>query len=169
MTSWIINFLLYTVGFFAIGYLSIFISLLIMGFLTYKILAQIHSKHYNNLPLEEGFGTMGDGIWQLVKTTLIMLVLLIVLIPFYFIPFVNIVALNLPFYYMFHKMLHYDVASTIMSKAQFKKVYYPNKTSMRLKTMMLYTASLVPFVSFFIAIFYIIYLGHTYFSIMKRN
>ncbi len=169
VTSWIVSFLVYTVGLFAMGYLSIFISLLIAGLLTPKILALIHHKHYSNIDLEEGYGTIFGGIWKLIKTFLVMLGLLVILIPFYFIPLVNIVAINIPFYYFFHKMLHYDVGSTIMSKEQFGKIYFPNKTSMRAKTILLYVVSLIPFVAFFIAIFYIIYLGHSYFSLIKED
>ena len=162
ITSWIVSFLVYFVGLFAIGYLSIFISLLIIGLLTPKILSIIHKKHYSTVKIN-GYGTVIGGIWKLLKTIFIMILLFLVLVPFYFIPLINIVAINLPFYYFFHKMLHYDVGSTLMQKEQFNQLYYLNKNSMRLKTLFLYLVSLIPFVAFFIAIFYIIYLGHTYF------
>ena len=162
ITSWIVSFLVYFVGLFAIGYLSIFISLLIIGLLTPRILAIIHRKYYSSIKIN-GYGTIVGGLWKLIKTALTMILLFFILIPFYFIPIVNIIAVNLPFYYFFHKMLHYDVGSTLMQKDQFDKIYYINKNSMRLKTLFLYIISLIPFVAFFIAIFYIIYLGHSYF------
>lgn len=161
-TSWIVSFLVYTIGLFAIGYLSIFISLIIIGFLTPRILAIIHKRHYKNLDIESNFSII-DGVGKIIKTAFIMIVLLIVLIPFYFIPLVNIIAINLPFYYFFHKMLHFDIASTITSKEQFIQIYYNDKGNMRLRTLFLYTVSLIPFVAFFISVFYIIYLGHAYF------
>ncbi|MGK0256419.1 MAG: hypothetical protein ACI81I_001036, partial [Arcobacteraceae bacterium] len=52
VTSWIVSFLVYTIGLFAIGYLSIFTSLIIVGFLTPHILHTIHQKHYSHLVLE---------------------------------------------------------------------------------------------------------------------
>lgn len=167
ITSWIVSFLVYTIGLFAIGYISIFISLLIVGLLTPRILAIIHRKHYPSIVVD-GYGTVIGGIWKLIKTAFVMVVLFFMLIPLYFIPIINIFAINLPFYYFFHKMLHYDVGSTIMQKENFYKIYYFNKSSMRLKTLFLYSISLIPFVAFFIAVFYIIYLGHTYFVELNK-
>lgn len=168
VTSWIVSFLVYTIGLFAIGYISIFISLLIVGLLTPRILAIIQRKHYSSVVVD-GYGTVVGGIWKLIKTALIMVLLFFMLIPLYFIPIVNIFAINLPFYYFFHKMLHYDVGSTLMQKENFDKIYYFNKNSMRLKTLFLYSISLIPFVAFFIAVFYIIYLGHTYFIELSKS
>jgi len=169
MTSWIVSFLVYTIGIFAIGYLSIFISLIVVGFLTPKILGIIHHRHYNTLDIEAGYGTAFGGIIKLIKSAIIMLILFVVLIPFYFIPLVNIIAINLPIFYLFHKMLQYDVSSTILSKEQYKELYYNNKGTLRGKTILLYSLSLIPFVAFFISTFYIIYLGHTYFTILENK
>ena len=169
ITSWIVSFLVYTVGLFAIGYLSIFTSLIIVGFLTPRILHTVHKRHYSHLELEEGYDTVIGSTFKLLKTTLVMLVLLIVFIPLYFIPVINIVAINLPFYYLFHKMLNYDVSANIMSYERFKKIYYFTKSSFRGKTLFLYVVSLIPFVAFFISIFYIIYIGHSYFSLLEKD
>ncbi len=168
ITSWIVSFFVYTIGLFAIGYLSIFISLLIVGLLTPKILSIIHKKHYPNIKIN-GYGTITRGILKLIKSLLVMITLFIVMLPFYFIPLINIIAINLPFYYFFHKMLHYDVGSTLMQEDKFKQLYYFDKSSMRIKTGLLYFISLVPFVAFFISIFYIIYLGHTYFQLLENK
>jgi len=169
ITSWIVSFLVYTIGLFAVGYLSIFISLIIVGFLTPKILAIIHKRHYNDLQLEVGYETITTSIFTLIKTVFIMLILFIILIPLYFIPFINIFAINLPFYYFFHKILNYDVSANLMSKKRFHQIYYFNKTPFRVKTVFLYTISLIPFVAFFIAIFYIIFIGHSYFKLLKND
>ncbi|MEA3383995.1 MAG: EI24 domain-containing protein [Campylobacterota bacterium] len=168
ITSWIVSFFVYFIGLFAIGYLSIFISLLIIGLLTPKILSIIHKKHYSEIVIE-GYGTVTNGVIMLIKTASIMILLFLLLMPFYFIPIINIFAINLPFYYFFHRMLHYDVSSTLMPKEQFINIYYNNKSTMRLKTIFLYSISLIPFVAFFIAVFYIIYLGHTYFLKLKEK
>ncbi len=169
ITSWIVSFLVYTIGLFAIGYLSIFISLIIVGFLTPKILSIIHKRHYKDLQLEEGYDSAVTSILKLLKTAFIMLLLFIVLMPLYFIPLINIFAINLPFYYFFHKILNYDVSANLMSKKKFQQLYYFNKTPMRIKTIFLYTISLIPFVAFFIAIFYIIFIGHSYFKLLEDD
>jgi len=169
VTSWIVSFLVYTVGLFAIGYLSIFTSLIIVGFLTPRILHTIHKKHYPHLELEQGYDTTFGSIFKLIKTTLVMFLLLILFIPLYFIPIVNIFAINLPFYYLFHKMLNYDVSANIMTYAKFKQLYYFNKSAFRGKTFLLYVVSLIPFVAFFISIFYIIFIGHSYFQLLEED
>jgi hypothetical protein len=169
LTSWIVTFLIYTVGLFAIGYLSIFTSLIIVGFLTPKILHTIYQRHYSHLILENGYDTVIGSLLKFIKTAFVMIFLFIVFLPFYFIPIVNIVAINLPFYYLFHKMLNYDVSANIMSKEKFRKIYYFNKSSFRGKTFLLYTFSLIPFVAFFIAIFYIIFIGHSYFQLLEKD
>jgi len=169
VTSWILGFLVYSIGIFAIGYLSIFISIIIVGFLSPRILSIVHRRHYNDISLQDGYGTVIDGITKLIKTAFVMIVLFFVLFPFYFIPGINIIAINLPFYYLFHKMLHYDVGSTLLEKESFKQLYYFNKSNMRIKTVLLYSLSLVPFVAFFISTFYIIYLGHSYLSLIRQG
>ena len=166
-TSWIVSFLVYTVGILTVGYLSIFISLIIIGFLTPKILSIIRKRHHTHIKLHSNFSII-DGIITLIKTTGIMLLLIIIMIPFYFFPLINIIAINLPFYYFFHKMLHFDISSTLISKKSFRRIYYPNKFPMRIRTLGLYAISLLPFVAFFISIFYIVYLGHVYFKELEK-
>jgi len=169
ITSSIVSFFVYTLGLFAIGYLSIFISLIIIGFLSPRILSIIHKKHYPNLQLEEGFDTTFTGISKLIKTFLMMCLLIIILTPLYFIPFINIIAINLPFYYFFHKMLNYDVGANLMGIERFKRVYYINKSSLRARTLLLYIISLIPFIAFFIATFYIIFIGHSYYDMLEKD
>lgn len=167
VTSWIVSFLVYTVGALAIGYLSIFISLIVIGFLTPRILSIIRKRHYSHIEIKTNFSFL-DAIIKIIKTAFIMILLLIAMIPFYFFPLINIIAINLPFYYFFHKMLHFDIASTLTTKDEFNIIYYPNKGSMRMRTLFLYAISLLPFVAFFISIFYIVYLGHVYFKELEK-
>lgn len=167
VTSWIVSFIVYVLGLFLIGYISIFISLIIVGFLTPRILAIIHKRHYPSLEINSQTSIL-DFLFFMVKSFFILICLFIVLIPFYFIPIINIIAINIPFFYFFHKMLHFDIASTITSKEEFGQVYYPNKSYMRMKSLFLYAISLIPFTALFLSIFYIIYLGHTYFRKLEN-
>ncbi len=169
ITSWIVSFLVYFVGIFAIGYLSIFISLIVIGFLTPKILSIVHRKHYSDIEVKDGYGTIAGGVIKLIKTIMITIILFFVLIPFYFIPIVNIIAINFPIFYFFHKMLHFDVSSTLLNKNDADKLYYFNKATFRVKSLCLYMLALIPFVAFFISTFYIIYLGHSYFNLMEKS
>ncbi len=167
ITSWIATFLIYAVGSFLVLYVSIFIAIIVIGFLTPFILKELQRRHYNDVEMI-GHSNIITGILQLIKWALTMLFLFIILIPFYFIPLVNIIAFNLPLYYFFHKMLVFDISSNICTKEEDKKIGYFSANKIRLKTLALYLISLIPFAIFFGAIFYVIYLGHTYFLELRK-
>ena len=162
ITSWIATFLVYTVGSFLTLYMSIFVALIIVGFLTPTILKEIQKRHYSDVEMI-GYSNIFEALFLVVKWVAIMILLFIVFIPLYFIPFVNIVAFNLPLYYFFHKMMTYDVSSAICTKDESMKIKFFHASTLRLKTLGLYLVSLIPFVVFFTSVFYIIYLGHSYF------
>jgi len=167
ITSWIATFLIYAIGGFLTIYVSIFIALIVIGFLTPLVMRELQRRHYNDVEMV-GHSNILYSIFFLIKWSLTMLLLFIVLIPFYFIPLVNIVAFNLPLYYFFHKMLTFDISSNICTQEEDKQIRFFSKNSLRLKTLGLYLISLIPFAIFFGAIFYVIYLGNTYFAEVKR-
>ena len=167
VTSWIVSFLVYAIGGFLVLYVSIFVALLVLGFLTPYILKEIHFKHYPDVEMI-GHSNVIAGIFLMMKWAFIMLILFLVFIPLYFIPLVNIIALNFPLYYFFHKAMTYDVSSNICTAQEDKKIKYFNANNLRFKTLALYLISLIPFAIFFGAVFYVIYLGHTYFVEVKK-
>lgn len=161
-TSYIAGFLLYTVGTIIVLKISVILTIVVIGFLTPIILSIIHKKHYSHLTLH-GHGTLLSPIWVLVKSSLMMIFLFILFIPLYFVPLINIIAFSLPFYYFFHKLLNYDVSSTILSQKEYEVIYEKESGKVRLRTLLLYFISMIPFITLFTAVFYIIYLGHGYF------
>ena len=167
ITSWIATFLIYALGSFAVLYASIFIAIIVIGFLTPLVLKELQLRHYRDVDMI-GYSNLFESIFLVFKWAFIMLLLFIVLVPFYFIPLVNLVAFNLPLYYFFHKMITYDIASNICTREEDKQIKYFKKYQIRLKTLGLYLISLIPFVIFFGAIFYVIYLGHTYFLQVRK-
>ena len=167
ITSWIATFLVYTVGGFLTLYLSIFVALIVIGFLTPFVLKTIQKRHYQNVEMI-GHSTIIGALLLTLKWIAITLILFIVFIPLYFIPLINIVAFNFPLYYLFHKMMTYDISSNICTKEEDKKIKYFTGNTLRLKTLALYLVSLIPFAIFFGAIFYVIYLGHSYFMEVEK-
>ena len=151
VTSWIATFLVYTVGSFLVLYLSIFVAVIVVGFLTPFVLKIIQQRHYPDVEMI-GHSNILEALFLILKWAAIMMLLFLVFVPLYFIPLVNIIAFNFPHYYFFHKMMTYDIAST----------------PLRLKTLMLYLISLIPFAVFFGAVFYVIYLGHAYFLELRK-
>ena len=167
LTSWIASFLVYTIGSFLVLYMSIFVALLIIGFLTPMILRELQRRHYSDVEMI-GYSNPIEGIFLTLKWVFVMIILFIVFIPLYFIPLINVIAFNFPLYYFFHKMMTYDVSSNICTKEEAKKIHYFHGSTLRLKTLALYLLSLIPFVIFFASVFYVIYLGHSYFIEVKK-
>lgn len=167
LTSWIASMLVYLVGGIVTLYISIIIAIIVIGFLTPSILKEVHKRHYADIQLS-GHSNIFGVFMQVIKWFFVMMMLFFFLIPFYFIPYLNIIAFNIPLYYFFHKMLTFDVTSTIMSKEEKVLITYHRGKSIRLKTLGLYLISLIPFAIYFGAVFYVIYLGHTYFFELRK-
>ena len=98
-----------------------------------------------------------------------MLILFVVLIPLYFIPVINLIAINFPFYYFFHKMLHFDVGSTVLTKEKHYLFKHKYTFSLRFQTLFLYIISMIPFLSLILPVFYIVYLGHNYMDKLSQD
>jgi len=161
-TAWIATFLIYAIGGFLTLYASIFIAILVIGFLTPYVLKELQQRHYQDVELI-GYSNLASALLSTLKWTAIMIGLFILLIPFYFIPLLNIIALNFPLYYFFHKMLNYDISTNMNTKDEALEISFKKKNMLRVKTLLLYLISLIPFVIFFTTVFFVIYLGHTYF------
>jgi len=167
ITSWILSFMVYAIGTFFVLYASIFIAVLIIGFLTPYILKELQRLHYQDVAMI-GFDNIFQTILLTTKWAFIMILLSLIFVPLYFIPVVNIIALNFPLYYFFHKMINYDIGSTICSKDEFYMIKLKYANELRLKSLFLYLISLIPFAIFFVSVLYVIYTGHTYFIKVKE-
>lgn len=166
ITAWLAGFLLYTVGTYFIMIFSVFITLIVIGFFTPMIISILNKRNYPQIKLN-GHGSLFSPIYIALKTLLMMILLFIVLIPLYFIPLVNIFAFNLPIYYFFHKLLNFDVASTMLSVEEYKVIHKEKKWRVRFRTLLLYFISMVPFITLFSTVFYVIYLANGYFEELK--
>ncbi len=162
ITAWLVGFLFYTIGAIFVMMFSMFLTLIIIGFLSPMILKILHKRHYSSLVLN-GNASLLSPLFVLIKSTFVMLLLFILLFPLYFIPLINILAFNLPFYYFFHKLLNFDVSSTLLNEDEYKIIYEKNSLGFRTRTLLLYLVSMIPFITMFSAVFYIIYLGNAYF------
>jgi len=167
ITSWIASFLVYAIGGFFTLYLSIFVAVIVMGFLTPYVLKELQARHYSDVEMI-GYSNIAESLFLVFKWAFTMLLLFFLLIPLYFVPLVNLVAFNFPLYYFFHKMMTFDIASNLCTREESKEVKYFNSTSLRVKTAALYLISLIPFTVFFGAIFFIIYLGNSYFVAVRE-
>ncbi|RLA75019.1 MAG: hypothetical protein DRG78_20915, partial [Epsilonproteobacteria bacterium] len=51
ITSWIATFLVYTIGTFLTLYFSIFVALIVIGFMTPMILKELQARHYQDVDM----------------------------------------------------------------------------------------------------------------------
>jgi len=167
VTSWLVGFLFYTIGTLFVMMFSVFTTIIIIGFLTPFILNIIQKRHYPTISTN-GFGSILSPLWVLFRSGLIMVIMFIVFIPLYFIPLINIIAFNIPLFYFFHKLLNYDIASTILTKEEYAVIHTRKANAFRGRSFLLYILSMIPFITLFTAVFYIIYLGHGYFQELKK-
>ena len=161
-TSWLMSFLIYTVGSVLVIILSIFISIIVISFLTPTILKIIQKRHYHQIELKS-YGSFISGLWIVFKSFFMMIFLMLVLIPLYFIPIINVIAFNIPFFYMFHKVLTFDITSSMMSEDEYARIKAKHGDSFVARSLLLYILSLIPFMGLFIPLFYVVYLGNSYF------
>jgi len=166
-TSWIASFLIYTVGSFLVLYLSIFVAIIVVGFLTPYILKELQKMHYADIEMV-GYSNLVESLLLMLKWAFTMMLLFFLFIPLYFIPVLNIIAFNFPLYYFFHKMMHYDIGSTILTREEHREIRDRNANRFRLQSLLLYFISLIPFAVFFATVFFVIYLGNTYFLELKK-
>ncbi len=160
---WIVEKVLFLVASYFILILAVIIAVIIVGFFTPLVVRELKSRHYPPFEIK-GHGSIPGAIWFGLKSFLIMILLYIVLIPFYFIPFLNIIAFNLPAYYFFHKMLVFDVGSTINTEKEYLKITAIAGSQIRLRTFLMYLLTLVPLVGIFFPLFFVIYLSHIFMS-----
>jgi len=158
---WIIEKVVYLVASYFILIIAVIIAVIIVGFFTPLVVKKLKSRHYPPFEIK-GHGSLLDVIWHAVKSFLIMILLYLVLIPFYFIPVLNIIAFNLPAYYFFHKMLVFDVGSTLNTKTEYMRIKTIVGNQILLRTFLMYLLTMIPFVGVFFPLLFVIYLSHIF-------
>ncbi|PHR55607.1 MAG: hypothetical protein COA44_10185 [Arcobacter sp.] len=158
---WIIEKLIFLIASYFILILAVIIAVIIVGFFTPLVVAKLKSRHYPPLEIK-GHGSFLGTLWYTLKALLIMIILYIVFIPLYFIPLFNIIAFNIPAYYFFHKMLVFDVGSSINTKKEYQQIKVMVGNQIRLRTLLMYMLTLIPFVGIFFPLLFVIYLSHIF-------
>jgi hypothetical protein len=155
---YVINALLYLFGFFLVVIFSVFITILILGFFTPIIVKTLHAKYYNTYPVKsfKTFKSISIIFVDFVKFILIFLLC----IPFMFIPVVNIAVFNIPFFYLFYKLLTFDIASNIFDEKNYSLNLCPIKYKLLLICLVFYFLALIPILGLFLQLFFAIYLTH---------
>lgn len=162
--KWLFTIFFYLVGMVAVVLLSVVIAAIVIGFFTPVIVRKIHQKHYPDFKFTNQDFTFLSSIWFYIKPAIGFVILGLIALPFMFVPAVNFVAINIPFYYLFHNYMLLDVGSNIVSKAEFKTLLKKYKLHFRSLTATLYGFSLIPLLGVFLQVYYVIVLAHAFFD-----
>ncbi|MDR1615042.1 MAG: EI24 domain-containing protein [Campylobacteraceae bacterium] len=164
---YVITILFYLFGVFLAAVLSVVIGILILGFLTPTVVKTVHKRYYSEYKLQ-ATGTLKT--FSVTLLTLLKFVLLLILaIPFMFIPILNIVAFNVPFFYLFYKLLTFDVISNIIDEKSAEELLKPVKFNILLLSFLFYMLALIPLVGLFLYLFFALYLTHYIFTLLIKK
>ncbi|MGL2893601.1 EI24 domain-containing protein [Helicobacter pylori] len=167
---WVFKALVYFLIFWIAILLSLVINIFASIFYTPLVVSYLHQKYYPHVVLEE-FGSILFSIKYFLKTLILMLVLLALLTPFYFIPFIGIFGVFfsiIPHFLFFKNTMSLDIASAIFNHQSYQNLLKQHRLKHYRFSFFCYLFSLIPFFNFFATLLQTLMLTH-YFFILKEK
>ncbi|QTO97126.1 EI24 domain-containing protein [Helicobacter pylori] len=167
---WVFKALVYFLIFWIAILLSLVINIFASIFYTPLVVSYLHQKYYPHVVLEE-FGSILFSIKYFLKALILMLVLLALLTPFYFIPFIGVfgVFLSIIAHFLFFKnTMSLDIASAIFNHQSYQNLLKQHRLKHYRFSFFCYLFSLIPFFNFFATLLQTLMLTH-YFFILKEK
>ncbi|WQS51765.1 EI24 domain-containing protein [Helicobacter pylori] len=167
---WVFKALVYFLIFWIAILLSLVINVFASIFYTPLVVSYLHQKYYPHVVLEE-FGSILFSIKYFLKALILMLVLLALLTPFYFIPFIGVfgVFLSIIAHFLFFKnTMSLDIASAIFNHQSYQNLLKQHRLKHYRFSFFCYLFSLIPFFNFFATLLQTLMLTH-YFFILKEK
>ncbi|MGL2796380.1 EI24 domain-containing protein [Helicobacter pylori] len=167
---WVFKALVYFLIFWIAILLSLVINVFASIFYTPLVVFYLHQKYYPHVVLEE-FGSILFSIKYFLKALILMLVLLALLTPFYFIPFIGVfgVFFSIIAHFLFFKnTMSLDIASMIFNHQSYQNLLKQHRLKHYRFSFFCYLFSLIPFFNFFATLLQTLMLTH-YFFILKEK
>ncbi|MGN8340568.1 EI24 domain-containing protein [Helicobacter pylori] len=167
---WVFKALVYFLIFWIAILLSLVINVFASIFYTPLVVSYLHQKYYPHVVLEE-FGSILFSIKYFLKTLILMLVLLALLTPFYFIPFIGVFGVFfsiIPHFLFFKNTMSWDIASMIFNHQSYQNLLKQHRLKHYRFSFFCYLFSLIPFFNFFATLLQTLMLTH-YFFILKEK
>ncbi|MGN8422565.1 EI24 domain-containing protein [Helicobacter pylori] len=167
---WVFKALVYFLIFWIVILLSLVINIFASIFYTPLVVSYLHQKYYPHVVLEE-FGSILFSIKYFLKTLILMLVLLALLTPFYFIPFIGVFGVFfsiIPHFLFFKNTMSLDIASAIFNHQSYQNLLKQHRLKHYRFSFFCYLFSLIPFFNFFATLLQTLMLTH-YFFILKEK
>ncbi|NDJ26773.1 hypothetical protein DMB95_01955 [Campylobacter sp. MIT 12-8780] len=148
---------------FLVVFASVFFAILVVSFLTPFICKEINAKYYQHELKDEV--SFFKALFKMLIIFVKFLLLFGCACLLYLVPFVNLFVFYLVFYYLFHKLLILDVASSMLNDNEFKAFYAKSSAlEFKLSTLMFYLISSVPLAGLFLQVFFVIFLTHLFYQ-----
>jgi len=155
---WLIMSLFVVFGTLGTVLLSLIIAVITVGFLTPVIVKAVREKHYTDI--EKGKeDSILLSLWTISKIFLKFIGLFLCTLPFLLLPFVNFMVFQLPFFYLFYKLMIYDLTSLGICM-DVEKILQENKVILFVVMVIFFFLSLIPLFGLLLQVFFIIYLSH---------
>ncbi|WP_120892015.1 EI24 domain-containing protein [Helicobacter pylori] len=167
---WVFKALVYFLIFWIAILLSLVINVFASIFYTPLVVSYLHQKYYPHVVLED-FGSILFSIKYFLKALLFMLVLLALLTPFYFIPFIGVFGVFfsiIPHFLFFKNTMSLDIASAIFNYQSYQNLLKQHRLKHYRFSFFCYLFSLIPFFNFFATLLQTLMLTH-YFFILKEK
>ncbi|WQU91197.1 EI24 domain-containing protein [Helicobacter pylori] len=167
---WVFKALVYFLIFWIAILLSLIINIFASIFYTPLVVSYLHQKYYPHVVLEE-FGSILFSIKYFLKALILMLVLLALLTPFYFIPFIGVFGVFfsiIPHFLFFKNTMSLDIASAIFNHQSYQNLLKQHRLKHYRFSFFCYLFSLIPFFNFFATLLQTLMLTH-YFFILKEK
>lgn len=147
---WVFKALVYFLIFWIAILLSLVINVFASIFYTPLVVSYLHQKYYPHVVLEE-FGSILFSIKYFLKSLILMLVLLALLTPFYFIPFIGVFGVFfsiIPHFLFFKNTMSLDIASMIFNHQSYQNLLKQHRLKHYRFSFFCYLFSLIPFLIF---------------------
>ncbi len=171
VSSWIVKTLLGTLvailGTLLAILLSTAVATMVMGFFTPYVVKEIHKRHYAHIPLSGGLSIL-EYLWLLSKTLLKAIGISFLALVLYFIPLLNAIALNIPFYYLFHSLMSLDVGGEIMRAKELEIFLKKYRLKIMSTTAILYLITLIPLAGTLLQVYFVSVMAHLFFRLKAQ-
>ncbi|ADU81029.1 hypothetical protein HPGAM_00895 [Helicobacter pylori Gambia94/24] len=147
---WVFKALVYFLIFWIAILLSLVINVFASIFYTPLVVSYLHQKYYPHVVLEK-FGSILFSIKYFLKALILMFVLLALLTPFYFIPFIGVfgVFFSIIAHFLFFKnTMNLDIASMIFNYQSYQNLLKQHRLKHYRFSFFCYLFSLIPFLIF---------------------
>ena len=155
---WLLVTLFVVFGTFGVVLLSLVIAVITVGLLTPYIVNLVRKNGYAYVKKADGDGLL-FSLWSNIKIFLKFLLLFLCTLPFLLLPFLNFFIFQLPFFYLFYKLMMYDlVSSGVCEDAEY--IIRENRLYLFVVMGMFFFLSLIPLFGLLFQVFFVVYLSH---------